>query len=879
MRILFMAAPKHQVVATKMIVVVLVAVCSCAYGGPLRAAAFCAASKRRGNLVTQSSYPVSFFKDNGMHHSNVGLHARAADHRTQKAAVNAKLGRMSASAKQQQHDQQPRPLRRREYKRKRGIPVTEFNVQQVASQRQEAYEKLCEQPASIWSFESLFPEPVWDTESIQKDLYRDGSAGLSNKKQPPPTLYSNNSTFLVSTKEPRKKSLLKMTSLYYGGSAMMRIWRDPNNVNKLSSSPSSSSPLSVPTITQPNPDENATLKKNTKAKSVAAPQATVLPKDNSAVIGTQISSRSGNTAQLQSSSSNNKTATGRVDLDLTRMVEDRVNGYRRLPNGDMQYETSLVSDGAIQFRDGVRLGNPLPINADILTYSAKKELQHGRVEEAAELYEKAVSTDPSDGRAYLGLSKCAERRRDFSLARKWLVQGITQSVVSRNNGPLAPDRGANPFLLQALGTLEEKLGHLTQAELLYKEGTKSRPSHAAAWVSLGVIRTRKLGFPVSAGRLCFQSAERELEVAGKPPSAYVYTSWANLEYHKAGDKTKARELFQKALKIDPKCSAAWLQLGVLEAACSNWEEAEVCFETVMKFDQRNSRVLQAYALMETKRPAGDSRKAIGLFERALQANPRDAGVLQPYALYVAQLGDLNAARDLLRRGTEVNKRHAAVWQAWGVLESRHGNPFDARNIFQQGIWACGQLTGGQSGGYHCARLWQAWGVLEAKEGQHAAARRCFSRALDANSRNVPAFTAWALMEEQLGNIKDARMIFERALKKFAPGSDDKMALWRSYEVMEQRLGEVEAAQNVYQRSVRETFAMKDESDLVSIAEKKPLIVPDQTQNIDDGKKSGKKNEFEVVRWESTGGEVWMNDRSIEAKIPMKNQRQHRKKQI
>jgi len=272
--------------------------------------------------------------------------------------------------------------------------------------------------------------------------------------------------------------------------------------------------------------------------------------------------------------------------------------------------------------------------------------------------------------------------------------------------------------------------------------------------------------------------------------------------------------------------------------------------------------------MEAKRPDGNSRKAIGLFEQALQVNPRDAGVLQPYALFVAELGDLDAARELLRRGTEVNKRHAPVWQAWGVLETRHGKPDDARNIFQQGIWACGQLTGGQSGGYSCARLWQAWGVLEAKEGDHAAARRCFSRALDADSRNIPAVTAWALMEEQLGNIKDARMIFERALRKFEAGSKDKMALWRSYELMEQRIGDVEAAQATYQRSMRETFNIADADDDVSSS---MIGLPGLNEVLNNVSSNKWNKEVEVVRWESTGGEVWMNDRAIEGRAPMKRQ--------
>ena len=771
------------------------------------------------------------------------------------------------------------------YTRKRGIPVTELVVRQAAVKRQEAYERITASgtvPASIWSFESLFPLPVLDTESIQKVLSycsshnRNGTTVNNNIGATPKGATADIADItdtadtsllaVVVDKAASAVSQRKMKSSLYGGSAMMmRMWRDPKQ-QLLSTSPVTSSSSAVATAVSNNNTAAELLQQQQQQQQQAS--TTVSGSPPTVVSSTLLRNNNKN------SNKNETTLTGKVDPLLTQMVEDRVYGYRQLPTGDLQYETSLLADGAaVQFREGVRLGNPLPVNADVLTYLAKKELQHGRVEESAELYERAVTTDPADGRAYLGLSKCAERRRDFLLARKWLLQGVPRSVSM--NGPI-PDRGANPFLLQALGCLEEKLGHLAQAEALYEEATRSRPCHAAAWVSLAVLRTRKLGCPVSAGRLCYQAAERELRANGKPASAHVYTSWANLEYHKAGDKTRARELFQKALKIDPKCSAAWLQLGVLEAACSNWEQAETCFETVLKFDQRNSRVLQAYALMETKRPAGDSRKAIGLFERALQANPRDAGVLQPYALYVAELGDLESARNLLRRGTEVNKRHAAVWQAWGVLEARYGDATAARKIFQEGIWACGQLTGGQSGGYHCDRLWQAWGVLEAKEGQHAAARRCFSRALDANGRNVPAFTAWALMEEQLGSVKDARMIFERALHKFSPGSDDKMALWRSYEVMEQRLGNVEAAQNVYQRSVRETFAMKDETEIMASGSQSKVPDLNLLLNDDGTKKAAKKSEFEVVRWESTGGEVWMNERAIETKVPMKNQQRGKK---
>lgn len=222
----------------------------------------------------------------------------------------------------------------------------------------------------------------------------------------------------------------------------------------------------------------------------------------------------------------------------------------------------------------------------------------------------------------------------------------------------------------------------------------------------------------------------------------------------------------------------------------------------------------------------------------------------------------------------MNKRHAPVWQAWGVLETRNGNPEEARNIFQQGIWACAQLGGGQSGGYKCARLWQAWGVLEAQEGDHAAARRCFSRALDADKRNIAAYTAWTMMEAALGNWKDAGSIYERALSQFEPGTTEKKQIWRAYELMEQSAENFKGAQDVYQRSMRESFKVQDKQQ--EEAEESSSILFNTTAAIrpkDDleEKGSGDKKEYEVVRWDhgssSMKAEVWMNNGSIEGKVP------------
>lgn len=592
----------------------------------------------------------------------------------------------------------PYNKKRKQYARKLPLSPTEKALRIKRQKRRQAYEsmrskslEITNAPPSIWSFDSLFRAPVFDEKSVREDLYgsKEREGKLRETKKRREAIEMENS-----------KDMEKIRDL--------EDMRDQKRM--LQDGKNATTDITPPTA----------MGKEPPVANVTQQQKELPP----------------------------------VDKTLTRMVQDRINGLTRSPEGSIQYATSLLGPNrAVQFREGVRLGKPLTINLDRLCHFAKKDLSHGRLEEAQEYYLEASKMDPTDGRPYLGLSRIAQRRGDLEHARGLLKEGISkcnggyvtvkgppaeedskkkkknaannnessgfsgddngrskdkqnkdeeeENNRSRTLGTI-PDLGPNPFLLQALGTLEQKLGNLSMAEELYLQAIRSRPSHAAAWVSLAQLRTRELRQGSSAGRACYQSAEWELQRIGAKPNSFVYTAWAKLEYKKGGPEgnddgntslRKARKLYEKALKADPKCSVAYLQLGCMESECENFDDAQDCFEKVLKFDQRNSRVLQAYAIMESRRLPKedvDSRRVLDLFERALKANPRDAGVYQAYALYVVELGDIDSARDLLRKGTEVNKRHAPAWQAWGVMETRYSTAKLARDVFQQGIWACAQ---------------------------------------------------------------------------------------------------------------------------------------------------------------------------------------------
>ena len=463
---------------------------------------------------------------------------------------------------------------------------SEIESKEIRKKRQKQYEQIRNSSSdgnvpSLWSFESLFPDPVMDTVQIKRDLEET-------------SLYKN---------EEKEKYLKEK----------IKIQQASDIENEL---------RSREFVLLQEERRNKFMEKRTnesKSNNVTDSSIEFVNQDSPDIIENITSF----------------TEKVKVDWTLSRKVEDSMYGIRRDPiSGQTFDDTSLMGgEGAIKFRNGVRLGKALRVNLDRLNYFAKTEMRRNKLDEAEELYAEALLTDPFDGRAYLGLSRISQRKRDFPAARKYLKMGISRM----------PN---NPYLLQALGTLEERVGNLAEAEACYISSVRARSSHAAAWVSLAQLRTRKLRQSPDAGRLCFQTAEREMVRAGLPPSSYVYTSWASLEYKQAGNYKLAKSLFEKALNIDPRCSAAWLQLGVMEADKGNWDDAQKCFEAVLKFDKRNSRVLQAYAIAESKRPNGKSREAIELFERALNAKPNDAGVYQAYGLYVAELGDIEMAREL-----------------------------------------------------------------------------------------------------------------------------------------------------------------------------------------------------------------------------------------
>lgn len=143
------------------------------------------------------------------------------------------------------------------------------------------------------------------------------------------------------------------------------------------------------------------------------------------------------------------------------------------------------------------------------------------------------------------------------------------------------------------------------------------------------------------------------------------------------------------------------------------------------------------------------------------------------------------------------------------------------------------------------------------------------------------------MEEELGNWNDARSLFEWALQQFEPGTNERKQMLQAYEDMEQNAGNPAGASAVYQRSIREAFKLQDTAEKKEAADQ--IIAKSLKDTVEDdaGKVDEKKlKEYDVMKWaqgsdgmkaQTMESEVWMNNGSIEGKVPAATMKKKRNK--
>ncbi|XP_058076037.1 protein high chlorophyll fluorescent 107 isoform X2 [Magnolia sinica] len=246
----------------------------------------------------------------------------------------------------------------------------------------------------------------------------------------------------------------------------------------------------------------------------------------------------------------------------------------------------------------------------------------------------------------------------------------------------------------------------------------------------------------------------------------------------------AEKILRQCISFWPEDGRPYVSLGKILSKQSRYGEARSVYEMGSQATQgENPYIWQAWAQLEMQQE--NNRAARQLFEKAVQASPKNRFAWHVWAIFEANLGDIekgrkllkighalnprdpvllqslalleykhssaNLARVLFRRASELDPRHQPVWIAWGWVEWKEGNIATARELYQRALSI-------NSTSESAARCLQAWGVLEQRLGNMSAARRLFRSSLNINSQSYITWQTWASLEEEQGNAIRAEEI-------------------------------------------------------------------------------------------------------------------------
>ncbi|MFN0192276.1 MAG: adenylate/guanylate cyclase domain-containing protein [Aestuariivirga sp.] len=141
----------------------------------------------------------------------------------------------------------------------------------------------------------------------------------------------------------------------------------------------------------------------------------------------------------------------------------------------------------------------------------------------------------------------------------------------------------------------------------------------------------------------------------------------------AGDNTRARELFERAIGLDPEFALAHAYLALSLLVENHYGQAPQAIKdraldialTAVRLDPRDSRCHQYLGLVYRFR--GELDPAISHMERSIKLNPNDGIGIASFGALLAVAGRPEEGIDLIRRAMQLNPYHPEFY--WGLLAS------------------------------------------------------------------------------------------------------------------------------------------------------------------------------------------------------------------
>lgn len=235
----------------------------------------------------------------------------------------------------------------------------------------------------------------------------------------------------------------------------------------------------------------------------------------------------------------------------------------------------------------------------------------GKYEKAAAEYERAITIDPTDNSAYIGLAAAYKSLGNQAEAER----AFRRAIEMRKDAPSG---------YTALGVYFFGLGRFKEAEPLFQRAIELAPENPKGYTNLGGI------------------------------------------YYALGDYPHARSMFEKSIAVQPNYRA-YSNLGTIAYFEERYPDAAQNFEKALALDARDYRVWHNLASSYYWVP-GDQPKARQTYQKTrdmigelLKVNPRDAELIIMLADCEAMLDNSGHAEELVRRSFQLSPDDVEHW--------------------------------------------------------------------------------------------------------------------------------------------------------------------------------------------------------------------------
>ncbi|PYU74114.1 MAG: hypothetical protein DMG49_05290 [Acidobacteria bacterium] len=299
------------------------------------------------------------------------------------------------------------------------------------------------------------------------------------------------------------------------------------------------------------------------------------------------------------------------------------------------------------------------------------------LENAIQVFERALSLDPSYALAYAGLGDAYWKKYESNKESKWIENSrIVCQQALRLDKQLSPAHVCMGTLYGGTGAYQDAVREFGrgEAEKTYRHAIELRPHYWAPYNWLGAFYFRQARYQ--------EAAEMFSQVVALAPDSFRGYSNLGASYVESGRYAEAIAALERSIVIRP-TDYGYTNLGNAFFYQRQYEQAVHAHEKAVKLTPRDPLLWwnlgDAYYWTPGQRDQATYayRQAIALAKEELRVNPRDIDVFGILGICQAMLGDKKSALESIHSGLHLSPEHASLRFQAAVVYAQFGQSSEA----------------------------------------------------------------------------------------------------------------------------------------------------------------------------------------------------------